>query len=203
MKALEDVQQAARSPQKPAEEYLTETQKLCSQFLACSDSYMRHRLVYPEEEWRPIPGFKGVYEASSLGNVRSWTAIKQGGLLTPRVNSRTGYWEVHVGGSRSPRKVHQLVAAAFLGPRPPGMQTRHLNGDRLDNRLENLAYGTQSQNELDSVRVGTHVQTRKTECPRGHPYNDFNTYIDPKGARRCRECSRERRRVAFIYGPRR
>ena len=36
-------------------------------------------------------------------------------------------------------------------------------------------------------------QGRKTHCPRGHEYNDMNTYIDPDGARRCRDCARLRR----------
>jgi hypothetical protein len=37
--------------------------------------------------------------------------------------------------------VHRLVAEAFLGPRPAGKETMHLNGDRTDNRVANLAYG--------------------------------------------------------------
>jgi len=46
-------------------------------------------------------------------------------------------------------EVQRLVALAFLGPRPEGHETRHLDGNRLNNRLDNLAYGTRSQNQLD------------------------------------------------------
>ena len=52
--------------------------------------------------------------------------------------------------------VHRLVLDTFIGPRPEGMQCRHLNGDRTDNRLENITWGTPSENAIDSVRHKTH-----------------------------------------------
>lgn len=45
-------------------------------------------------------------------------------------------------------------------------------------------WGTRSQNTLDSVRAGTHVNTRKTHCPRGHKYD----IKDEKGYRTCSKC---------------
>jgi hypothetical protein len=51
--------------------------------------------------------------------------------------------------------VHRLVTAAFLGPLPDDMETRHLNGDWLDNRLVNLIYGTSLENSADAVQHGT------------------------------------------------
>lgn len=50
--------------------------------------------------------------------------------------------------------VHQLVAAAFLGERPEGFITCHKDGNRLNNRPENLYYGTYSDNNRDTVRHG-------------------------------------------------
>jgi hypothetical protein len=51
--------------------------------------------------------------------------------------------------------IHALVIEAFRGPRPPGMETRHLDGDRGNNVITNLAYGTRAENRADSVRHGT------------------------------------------------
>jgi len=52
--------------------------------------------------------------------------------------------------------VQHLVLQTFVGPKPVGMECRHLNGIRTDNRLENLCWGTRSENQQDSIRHGTH-----------------------------------------------
>jgi hypothetical protein len=84
--------------------------------------------------------------------------------------------------------VHKLVAEAFLGVCPVGLEVRHLDGDSGNPRLGNLAYGTHSENTLDQVRHGQHNQARKQECPREHgPY----TGRHPRGDRYCRTCARE------------
>ncbi|SHJ58468.1 NUMOD4 motif-containing protein [Nocardiopsis flavescens] len=152
------------------------------------------------EQWRAVVGFPG-YEVSSLGNVRSWSRYKRGELLKLRPGT-TGYPHVTLwrdGRCHRP-KVHRLVALAFIGPRPDGQQVRHLDGDRLNNAADNLAYGTPSQNVRDSVRHGTHPEVRKTSCRRGHPFDTANTYVDPSGRRVCRACKlqRQRRRRARL-----
>lgn len=50
--------------------------------------------------------------------------------------------------------VHSLVLIAFKGPRPEGMECRHLNGNPGDNRLENLAWGTHVENMADREKHG-------------------------------------------------
>jgi hypothetical protein len=114
------------------------------------------------ELWRPIPGWEGLYEASSLGRVRSLPRDRNGRtyggrLLTAVLNPR--YYAVRLrdsgtGRSRS-ESVHALVAAAFLGPRPKGMVVRHGPGGCLDNSIANLSYGTQQENIYDKRRDGT------------------------------------------------
>ncbi|HEY1174793.1 MAG TPA: HNH endonuclease signature motif containing protein [Phytomonospora sp.] len=90
------------------------------------------------------------------------------------------------------RHVHALVARAFLGPAPEGLEVRHLDGDKAHNGVENLAYGTRSENVLDRVRHGTHHEANKTHCPKGHPYSPENTYYRPDRrpgtGRMCRVC---------------
>lgn len=98
------------------------------------------------------------------------------------------------GGKRTNRPVHQLVVLAFIGPRPEGMEVRHLNGIRSDNRLENLMYGTKKENMADRALHGNDHEANKIHCPSGHPYNLSNTYIRKATSgglgRDCKICKR-------------
>lgn len=51
--------------------------------------------------------------------------------------------------------LHRLLLDAFIGPCPDGCEALHANGDRLDNRLENLRWGTRAENVADALRHGT------------------------------------------------
>ena len=77
---------------------------------------------------------------------------------------------------------------AFRGETPEGLEIRHLNDDKDDNRLENLAFGTSSDNMHDRVRNGIHHNSIKTHCKRGHPFDEENTFINHSGSRECRAC---------------
>jgi HNH endonuclease/NUMOD4 motif len=149
-----------------------------------------------EEEWRPIPGFAD-YSVSNLGRVRS-TRRGEEQILTGGYTG-AGYRKVAMTGDdghRYGRKVHHLVAEAFLGPRPPGAHVRHLDDVKTNNAASNLAYGSKSDNTLDAVRNGLHANAAKTHCRRDHPYDDRNTYVSRTGRRQCRACARERYRAA-------
>lgn len=114
------------------------------------------------EDWHEIPGHEG-YEVSNLGRVRSWWRPRKGGgryrqdqphFLTPVVNSH-GRQKVHLGAQAQNKDVHALVLLAFVGPPQPGQECRHLDGDKANNRLSNLVWGTKQENMADSVRLGT------------------------------------------------
>lgn len=145
----------------------------------------------PREEWRQIPDLSS-YEVSSLGRLRS----HQPRWLRPRLlkpsTANGGYLQqvFNRDGKRVSMLVHRVVAAAFLGPCPEGQEVRHIDGDPTNNCLDNLAYGTKSENIRDQLRHGTHSEVRKTHCRNGHPYTDANTYRDPNGHRDCRTCRR-------------
>lgn len=144
------------------------------------------------EQWRRIPGYES-YEVSDLGRVRSFRKNWTGRLLKQSIDD--GYPGVSIYGEsdRSRRwPTHRLVLLAFVGPLPEGLHSRHLNGNSMDNRLANLAYGTVSENAMDKLRHGTHPEARKTHCPQGHPYDERNTYFIPSRPRKryCRTCHR-------------
>jgi len=60
------------------------------------------------------------------------------------------------------RSIHRLLLETFVGLCPKGMECRHLNGIRTDNRLSNLAWGTRSENLIDSIEHGTRASAKLT-----------------------------------------
>lgn len=129
------------------------------------------------EEWKTIPGFVGLYEASNLGRIKSiprkltrpsprnqnkmQTRWYGGGILRAH--------EIKSGGSKFPYLtltlskdriqykflVHRLVLMAFIGECPLGMQGCHNDGNGLNNAIENLRWDTPSNNQLDRKKHGT------------------------------------------------
>jgi len=112
--------------------------------------------------WRAIPDWEGRYEVSDTGQVRSvdrrvrdargYDVFMRGQPIKSRLVR--GYPQVNLmrPGKTWSAKVHTLVLLAFVGQRPDGHEARHLNGDRTDNRLENLRWGTREENDADRVK---------------------------------------------------
>lgn len=115
---------------------------------------------------KPIPGFPD-YSITQDGKV--WSKSRRdrfnrpvlGKWLKPQ-NSKDGYLHVSLckKGYKYIRRIHRLVLDTYIGFRPLGKVSRHLNGNPKDNRLENLVWGTQSENIKDSVKHKTHVDNR-------------------------------------------
>lgn len=103
------------------------------------------------EEWRPIAGTDGLYEVSSLGNI---IVNRDGERRAVADYDSEGYriLTIIVGGRRASHSVHRLVAAAFLGPCPDGMQVNHKDLNRANNHVSNLEYLTISENVRHSHR---------------------------------------------------
>ena len=101
--------------------------------------------------WRPVAGYPG-YEVSESGSVRG-----PRGVLAKTPNDG-GYLRVKlaIGDQRRNVLVHLIVLRAFVGPAPSARHHgAHGNGDRRDNRLENLAWKTPEENEADKHAAGT------------------------------------------------
>ena len=86
---------------------------------------------------------------------------------------------------------HRVAWIAANGPIPEGLTVDHLCRNRLCCNPSHLRLLTLQENARDNGMA------RRTHCPSGHEYDTANTYVDPKGSRKCRTCARERdRRVA-------
>lgn len=159
-----------------------------------------------DEEWRPIVGYEGAYEISNRGRVRSLdrivrsdiaadgTRLMRGRILKPSRHPY-GYDMVSLSqcGEITKHCVHVIACEAFHGPRPAKHYACHYDGDPTNNRIENLRWATPTENNLDAVRHGTHHNTAKTHCSRGHEFTPENIYINPSnGSRQCRICIRKR-----------
>lgn len=105
-------------------------------------------------EYRPIPGFPGYIVGT---NARVFSCRYGPWRELNRRLATDGYVYVNFRPKGQPhvQGVHRLMLLAFVGPCPPGMETRHLDGVRNHNELSNLAWGTRDENAADRVRHGT------------------------------------------------
>ncbi len=120
-----------------------------------------------------------------------WTGAKQSG----------GY------GTYAGKLAHRLVYEVLVGPIPRGLLLDHechnssgcSGGPSCPHRLcvnpEHLNPTTLVENVMNGQGFGA-VNSRKTECPAGHPYSPDNTWVSVAGHRQCRTCNREARRLA-------
>jgi hypothetical protein len=103
------------------------------------------------EVWRDVPGYVGLYQVSNTGRVRN---ARSGRVLKLNKQGR-GYAQTMLskGGQRSYPLVHRLVAMVFI-PNPENKpQINHINGDKGDNRVENLEWCTSSENLYHRYQV--------------------------------------------------
>ena len=54
--------------------------------------------------------------------------------------------------------IHRLVLETYVGPRPKGMECRHLDNNPANNQLENLCWGTKKENQHDRIKNGTSME---------------------------------------------
>lgn len=102
----------------------------------------------------PIPGFDG-YFVTKTGNVYSNYSGEYKKLK--KRTDKDGYFRINLyrNGCRYEGRIHLLVLKTFIGPRPVGLQARHLDGNNQNNNLENLCWGTAKENRLDQKTHNT------------------------------------------------
>ena len=130
---------------------------------------MNSRQKGKREVWLPVRDYEGLYEVSNYGRVKSLPrTTTKGGILTPHINTRNGYCYVQLSknGIGKTKRVHKLVMMAF-NPAPVGDKydknytIDHIDGDKTNNRLDNLEWVTQSENQLRAYALGLNGKTTR------------------------------------------
>lgn len=165
-------------------------------------------MLLDSEIWVQSPTYKK-YEVSNFGNVRH-IGSKPRKL---QINRRNGYVYVLIRHNGKPKnvRVHRIVAEAFIPPIAGKKFINHKDGDRTNNRIDNLEWCTASENELHKARVLKHKQTppvnfkRVTDTDTGITYESIKEAAEATGAdsRRIGEVASGKRKSTngrhFVY----
>lgn len=107
-----------------------------------------------KEIYKPIDGYEGKYAVSNLGNVMSinYLNTRKPKVLTP-IKHHGGYLIVHLGAGKI-KMIHTLVAKAFI-PNPDGKKfVNHIDGNKQNNKVDNLEWVTSKENVNHAIRTG-------------------------------------------------
>lgn len=114
-----------------------------------------------QEIWKPIQGFEGIYEVSNVGRIRSLPKIVNTWYGCRRVSGRVrsfsknsqGYLSIHMhnGGKTFRAYVHRVVAQAFVDNPKCAQQVNHIDGDKSNNRADNLEWCSPSENCIHAI----------------------------------------------------
>lgn len=133
------------------------------------------------ENWTTIPGSNNRYEITKNGDVRrklstvinnrKGSVRRVGGKTLSQKTKSNGYKELSLAYENQKSKmeyVHRLVVRTFIGEIPKNYEVNHIDGDKSNNRVENLEIVTPSENRLHSFRV----LGNKIISPKGENHNN-------------------------------
>ncbi len=112
-----------------------------------------------EEEYRILNTIDSKYAISNLGNIKN---IKTNRILKPEITNK-GYCKINlsINGVRKKFYIHRLVAMMFIENNNPDIKNNvnHKDGNKLNNRAENLEWVTSSENQIHAIKTGLKPQS--------------------------------------------
>ena len=143
------------------------------------------------EVWKDIPGYEGIYQASTYGRIRStegkttytkrhgtrhWQSrVLKGRGDRPVTGKRVSLWK---DGTPKEWLVARLVALTFLGEPPEGYTVNHIDGNRLNNNIENLEWLTRGDNIRHGFITGLYKCQKEITIDDGEMMHTFRSYAE-------------------------
>lgn len=135
------------------------------------------------EEWKSIKNYEGLYEVSSLGNVKSLPRNTTKGRILKQSKQAQGYRFVYLSKNGISKKhtIHRLVAQAFI-PNPNNYPViNHKDGNVENNCVDNLEFCTQSHNIKEAYRLGLEIPVWLNKKGKNHNRSKAVNQYDKNG----------------------
>lgn len=157
-----------------------------------------------KEIWIDIQGYEGLYQISNIGRVKSLerlskfnnsVGLKKEKILKPFKDSK-GYYRIKLSKNaiESTKKIHRLVAFAFLDNLENKPEVNHINGIKDDNRFDNLEWVTSSENTIHALNNNLKISQKGSE--HGNSKLNEEKVLEIKKIGR----SKSLKEIAQIYG---
>lgn len=125
------------------------------------------------EIWKDIKGYEGLYQVSNLGRVKSLDIVDRLGRkhksnIKYQNDNGNGYLIVNLkhNGKQKNHLVHRLVAEAFIENPENKKEVNHIDGDKLNNRVDNLEWVSRSENLKHAFKLGLNKNLKGINHPK-------------------------------------
>ena len=110
------------------------------------------------EIFKDIPDYEGFYQVSNLGRVKKINRYKYSScpFKFKKLRIKNGYFEIQLNKKMEAKffTIHRLVMLTFIGKCPEGLQVNHIDGNKQNNRLDNLEYISAKENTIHAWKIG-------------------------------------------------
>jgi len=148
-----------------------------------------------EEIWKDIPGYEGMYQASTFGNIRECATQR----ILPQYSHETkgGKYYLRCGFSHVCHIVHRLIAVTFIANPENKRYVDHIDFNEQNNHVENLRWVTAKENTAHSVDDGR-IYLKSGMTGNSHPKSKF-TEVEVREMKRMRSMGIRYKKIAALF----